>query len=97
MHRTGSCTCTACPSPPPPTLPCLPRHPPQICPILSDVVQSMAACDFLPPDFPGKEKTKAWYLQLYQMPASHELSEEQVRQMLYDLEAAMAAFRDAIK
>ena len=57
----------------------------------------MAACDFLPPDFSGKEKAKAWYLRLYQQPASHELGEEEQRQMLYDLEAAMLAFKEAIK
>jgi ESCRT-I complex subunit VPS28 len=68
-----------------------------VCPVLQDLVQAMAACDFLPPDFAGKERPKVWYLQLYNKPASYELTPEETRQISFDLEASYTAFKDFIK
>jgi ESCRT-I complex subunit VPS28 len=68
-----------------------------MCPVLQELVQAMAACDFLPPDFPGKDKPKSWYLELYQKPASYELTAEESRQILFDLEASYSSFKDSIK
>lgn len=69
----------------------------QVCPILSDLIQSMSKIESLASDFQPKEKIKAWYSKLYKMPASHELSEQEVRQLLFELESSYTEFISTIK
>jgi len=60
-------------------------------PLLSDLVQSLNKLAFLPRDFDGREKTKQWLTQLNQMRASDQLTDEQTRQLLFDLESGYNA------
>mmetsp|Transcript_29059 Transcript_29059/g.48787 ORF Transcript_29059/g.48787 Transcript_29059/m.48787 type:complete len:217 (-) Transcript_29059:395-1045(-) len=62
-------------------------------PLLSDLMQSMNKLVFLEPNFEGKIKTKEWLTRLNKMRASDELSEEQSRQLLFDLESSYNAVR----
>ncbi|GIL52775.1 hypothetical protein Vafri_8558 [Volvox africanus] len=64
----------------------------QICPILLDLVNSMDKVKSLPASFPPREKVTAWYTKLYQKPANYELPEEDVRQLMYELEASYNTF-----
>lgn len=69
----------------------------QICPILSDLISSMSKIETLPPEFPPKDKAKSWYQRLYQQAASYELSEDEVRQLLFDLESSYNEFISTIR
>eukprot|EP00775_Hariotina_reticulata_P006864 gene6864-7080_t len=69
----------------------------QICPILSDLISSMSKIESLPPDFAPKGKVKAWYSKLYSQPASYELGEDEVRQLLFDLESSYNEFISTIR
>lgn len=64
----------------------------QIYPILSDLMQSMHKVTQLPPEFEGKVKVKEWISRLHKMPASHDLSDDDVRQLLFDLESSYTTF-----
>lgn len=64
----------------------------QVFPILSDLLQSMHRVAELKPDFAGKIKMKEWIGKLHAMPASQELQEDEVRQLLFDLEFGYNAF-----
>lgn len=46
----------------------------------------------LPPDFVGKEKVKFWVSKLHPLPANYELTEDESRQLLYDLESSHSRF-----
>lgn len=61
-------------------------------PELRDLVDTMNRLSILPPDFEGKEKVSEWLATLNSMQASDELSEAQIRQLLFDLESSYAAF-----
>ena len=50
----------------------------------------------LPPNFPGKNKIKAWVGKLHNMPASHELDAADQRQLLFDLESSYNEFMAAL-
>jgi hypothetical protein len=79
----------------PATLSTLPAHllaARQVCPVLQELVQAMAACDILPPDFPGKDMPMQWCLQLNARPDSYELTPEEARQLSADLEASYLSF-----
>lgn len=69
----------------------------QICPILSDLISSMSKISTLPPEFAPKTKAKTWYSKLYAQPASYELGEDEVRQLLFDLESSYNEFISTIK
>ncbi|KAI7845155.1 hypothetical protein COHA_001200 [Chlorella ohadii] len=60
----------------------------QIFPLLSDLVSAMMKVTSLPPDMSGKKAVRGWMTKLHGMPASYELNEEEVRQLLFDLESA---------
>lgn len=60
----------------------------QIYPLLSDLVQAMMKVTTLPPDMAGKKAVRGWMSKLHGMPASYELNEDEVRQLLFDLESA---------
>lgn len=51
----------------------------------------------LPPDFQGKEFTKAWVSKLHGRSASYELSEEESRQLTFELESAYNEFMALIQ
>lgn len=69
----------------------------QLCPLLQDLMSSMAKVQSLPSDFEPKGKIKDAYHRLYQNPASYQLPEDEVRQLLYDLEGSYSAFLSSLK
>ena len=48
--------------------------------------------DGLPNDYEGTAKTREWLVTLNSMRAADELSEEQARQLLHDLDTSYSAF-----
>ncbi|OWR41690.1 vacuolar protein sorting-associated protein 28 homolog [Danaus plexippus] len=61
-------------------------------PELRDLRDTMERLTMLPDDFEGKLKVQEWLDKLSEMSASDELSESQVRQLLFDLETSYGAF-----
>ncbi|PZC77564.1 vacuolar protein sorting-associated protein 28 homolog [Helicoverpa armigera] len=61
-------------------------------PELRDLRDTMDRLIMLPEDFEGKVKVQEWVDKLSEMSASDELSESQVRQLLFDLETSYGAF-----
>ena len=61
-------------------------------PELRDLRDTMDRLIMLPEDFEGKLKVQEWLDKLSDMSASDELSESQVRQLVFDLETAYGAF-----
>lgn len=64
----------------------------QLHPDLRDLVDTMNRLSILPSDFDGKEKVAEWLQTLSNMSASDELSDTQVRQLIFDLETSYNAF-----
>lgn len=65
-------------------------------PELRDLVDTMDRLSIIPENFEGKEKVKSWLNTLNSMQAADELSESQVRQLLFDLESAFSAFNNLL-
>lgn len=65
-------------------------------PDLRELVDTMSRLSLIPEDFEGKEKVSGWLATLNSMQASDELSETQVRQLLFDLETSYAAFNNLL-
>jgi ESCRT-I complex subunit VPS28 len=65
-------------------------------PELRDLVDTMNRLSLIPSDFDGKEKVSTWLATLNEMQASDELSESQVRQLLFDLESSYASFNNLL-
>ncbi|KAF2898038.1 hypothetical protein ILUMI_08134 [Ignelater luminosus] len=65
-------------------------------PELRDLVDTMNRLSILPSEFDGKQKVTEWLNTLNSMQASDELSESQVRQLLFDLETSYAAFNKVL-
>ncbi|XP_023012239.1 vacuolar protein sorting 28 [Leptinotarsa decemlineata] len=65
-------------------------------PELRDLVDTMNRLSILPSNFEGKEKVSEWLATLNSMQASDELSESQVRQLLFDLESSYASFNKVL-
>lgn len=61
-------------------------------PELRDLVDTMNRLSIIPSDFEGKQKVTEWLNTLKAMQASDELTEAQMRQLLFDLESSYAAF-----
>ncbi|KAG6443662.1 vacuolar protein sorting-associated protein 28 homolog [Manduca sexta] len=61
-------------------------------PELRDLRDTMDRLIMLPDQFEGKLKVQEWLDKLSEMSASDELSEAQVRQLLFDLETSYGAF-----
>ena len=61
-------------------------------PDVKELHETMARMSSLPSNFEGRLKVRKWLDNLNAMQASDELSEEQVRQMLFDLESAYNDF-----
>ena len=65
-------------------------------PELRDLVDTMNRLSIIPENFEGKVKVKTWLETLNSMQASDELSDDQVRQFLFDLESAYSAFNNLL-
>jgi len=61
-------------------------------PDLRDLHDTMSRLSLLPSDFEGKQKVSEWLNTLSSMQASDELSEQQSRQFIFDLESSYNAF-----
>lgn len=65
-------------------------------PELRDLVDTMNRLSIIPESFEGKVKVRTWLDTLNSMQASDELSDDQVRQLLFDLESAYSAFNNLL-
>jgi len=65
-------------------------------PELRDLVDTMNRLSIITENFEGKAKVKTWLETLNTMQASDELSDDQVRQFLFDLESAYSAFNNLL-
>nr|CAD7408706.1 unnamed protein product [Timema cristinae] len=61
-------------------------------PDLRDLMDTMNRLSILPSDFEGKQKVSEWLNTLSEMQASDQLSDVQVRQLIFDLESSYNAF-----
>lgn len=61
-------------------------------PDLRDLSDTMERLSLLPGDFVGKEKVSYWLDKMSSMSASDQLSESEVRQLIFDLETSLNAF-----
>jgi len=68
----------------------------QVHPLLSDLSTSLNKLRLLPPDFEGKTKMKEWLSKLSKMEAADELTEQQARQLHFDLESSYNSFMAAL-
>lgn len=68
----------------------------ELTPDLRDLMDTMNRLSLLPSDFDGKQKVSTWLQTLNSMSASDELSETQVRQLLFDLETSFNAFNQIL-
>lgn len=68
----------------------------QVYPLLSDLSASLNKLSILPSDFEGKTKMREWILRLSKMGAADELTEQQSRQLHFDLESAYNSFMAAL-
>ncbi|CAH2071679.1 unnamed protein product [Thlaspi arvense] len=68
----------------------------QVYPLLSDLSASLNKLSILPPDFEGKTKMREWLLRLLKMGAADELTEQQSRQLHFDLESSYNSFMAAL-
>jgi len=64
----------------------------QLLPYLRDLLDALNKMPNLSPDFIGKAKIKEWIMVLTPQPASYQLTDEQVRQISFDLESSHDAF-----
>lgn len=69
----------------------------QLQPHLSDLMAAINKIPTLPPNFEAKEKVRSWLQVLRAMQASDALSEEQVRQCLFDLESGYNEFHRSLQ
>ncbi len=65
----------------------------ELFPSVNEILENMARFEALPPDHDSRLRVKKWVAELSAMRASDELSEEQSRQMFFDLETAYNGFR----
>lgn len=65
-------------------------------PELRDLVDSMNRLSIISETFEGKLKVKTWLETLNGMQASDELSDDQVRQFLFDMDSAYSAFNNLL-
>lgn len=68
----------------------------QVHPLLADLSSSLAKLSLLPPDFEGRVKMKDWLARLSKMGAADELTEQQARQLHFDLESSYNSFMAAL-
>ncbi|XP_049293717.1 vacuolar protein sorting-associated protein 28 homolog [Anopheles funestus] len=65
-------------------------------PELRDLLDTMNRLSLIPDNFEGKEKVSNWLATLNTMQASDDLTESQVRQLLFDLESSYSAFNNLL-
>uniref|UniRef100_A0A182MU43 Vacuolar protein sorting-associated protein 28 homolog n=1 Tax=Anopheles culicifacies TaxID=139723 RepID=A0A182MU43_9DIPT len=65
-------------------------------PELRDLLDTMNRLSLIPDNFEGKEKVSNWLATLNAMQASDDLTESQVRQLLFDLESSYSAFNNLL-
>lgn len=65
-------------------------------PELRDLGDTMSRLSIIPESFEGKDKVKSWLETLNSMQASDELTDDQIRQFLFDLESAYSAFNNLL-
>ncbi|KAL3624980.1 hypothetical protein CASFOL_031648 [Castilleja foliolosa] len=68
----------------------------QVHPLLADLSASINKLSILPPDFEGKTKMREWIARLAKMGAADELTEQQARQLHFDLESSYNSFMAAL-
>lgn len=68
----------------------------QVHPLLSDLLSALNKLPILPPDFEGKTKMRDWIAKLSKMGAADELTEQQARQLLFDLDSSYNSFMAAL-
>ncbi|ELU06418.1 hypothetical protein CAPTEDRAFT_155234 [Capitella teleta] len=68
----------------------------EIHPDMRELMETMNRLSLLPADFEGKVKVRQWLDTLGSMQASDELTDVQVRQMLFDLESAYGSFNGVL-
>ncbi|XP_077243288.1 vacuolar protein sorting-associated protein 28 homolog 2 [Tasmannia lanceolata] len=68
----------------------------QVHPLLSDLSASLNKLSILPADFEGRTKMKEWIARLSKMGAADELTEQQSRQLHFDLESSYNSFMAAL-
>ncbi|XP_015164556.1 vacuolar protein sorting-associated protein 28 homolog 2 isoform X2 [Solanum tuberosum] len=68
----------------------------QVHPLLSDLSSSLNKLLILPSDFEGKTKMREWLSRLSKMGAADELTEQQARQLHFDLESSYNSFMAAL-
>ncbi|CAN8246234.1 unnamed protein product [Cochlearia groenlandica] len=68
----------------------------QVYPLLSDLSASLNKLSILPSDFEGKTKMREWIARLSKMGAADELTEQQARQLHFDLESSYNSFIAAL-
>lgn len=61
-------------------------------PEVRELMETMSRMGSLPAEYDGKEKINNWLKTMSAMRAADELSEEQIRQLLYDLDSAYNSF-----
>lgn len=62
----------------------------------TDLIDTMNRLSILPSNFEGKQKIAEWLETFNNMSASDELSENQVRQLIFDLETSYNAFNKVL-
>ncbi|CAM9683516.1 unnamed protein product [Scytosiphon promiscuus] len=64
----------------------------EVQPLIYDLSDRLNKVDGLPNDYEGIQKTREWLVTLNSMRAADELSEDQARQLLHDLDNSYSAF-----
>ncbi len=66
-------------------------------PRIADLFESLSHVPLLPPDHVSKAKVQTWLRTLSSMRAHDQLSDEQARQMLFDLDLGYSAFHKFVE
>lgn len=68
----------------------------QLHPEFKDLVDAMHRLSLIPEGFEAKIKVETWLTKLNSMQASDELTDSEIRQLLFDLESAYASFNNLL-
>ena len=68
----------------------------EILPSLRDLHQNLGSYPRLPSDYQGLSKVQEWVDKMSTMKASDDLSDEEARQLKFDLDSAMQRFNDVV-
>lgn len=69
----------------------------EVQPLISDLLHSLKKVQGLPPDFACLEKLEAWLANLNSMRAADSISDEQARQLQFDLDSGHTSFHRFLK